>query len=409
MKDRTTEKRRVLSAAFVKSVTAEGRYGDERGSFGLHLRVHKQKNGRLAKSWYQQLRINGKVTNLAIGPAALLGLQAARERARANAQDTFEGGDPRRTVRKITPTAPSMHAESPTFREAVDAVIAMHSASWKHEKTEKRWKATLEKYAFPVLETKPVSAITSADVMAVLKPVWIAKPETGKKVKERIGMVMKWAIAEGYRVDNPAGDSIKMALPKRAQRTQHYKSLPFCETGAAIEQVQNTDAWAETKLCFAFIALTASRSGEARFATWQEIDMDVATWTVPAVRMKNGLEHRVPLSKQAIDVLTEAQAWGDGSGLVFPSPKGKAMSDNTLSKLARENDIGTTPHGLRSSFRTWAAECSDVPREIAEHALAHVEGSAAELAYRRTDYFEKRRALMQEWAEYLDRSASVEG
>ena len=151
-------------------------------------------------------------------------------------------------------------------------------------------------------------------------------------------------------------------------------------------------------LCIEFLTLTATRSGEARGATWDEVDEYAATWTIPGARMKTGHEHRVPLSTQAMAVLKRAREYRDGSGLLFPSATGKVLSDNTLSKLFRENEIAGTPHGMRSSFRVWAAECSDAPREIAEMALAHIEGSAAELAYRRTDYFERRRELMQSWA-----------
>ena len=170
---------------------------------------------------------------------------------------------------------------------------------------------------------------------------------------------------------------------------------------AALAKVRESDAGPTTKLAVAFLTLTAARSGEIRAATWAEIDQDSATWTIPAPRMKTGREHRVPLSSSALAVLELAREYADGSGLVFPSPMGRVLSDNTLSKLFRELGIAGTPHGMRSSFRDWAAECSDVPREIAELALAHVEGSSAELAYRRTDYFEKRRGLMNAWADAI--------
>ena len=154
-------------------------------------------------------------------------------------------------------------------------------------------------------------------------------------------------------------------------------------------------------MAFEFLTLTATRSNEVRLATWAEINEDTATWTIPASRMKGGREHRIPLSRQAMNVLNQAKELADGTRLVFPSVTGKPLTDNTISKLLREHHIAGTPHGQRSAFRDWAAECTDVPREIAEHALAHVEGNAAELAYRRTDYFEKRRGLMDTWADFL--------
>ena len=399
MPARLEGKPQTLTAAFVKTISKPGRYGDGRGSFGLFLRVWATANGRVGKNWVQRLNVNGKYTHLGLGPVTLLPLAAAREKAKQNARALLAGVDPRkapRNSRRVVSTA----IASPTFAQAVDKVVDVHDGGWKHPKTAKSFRATLEQYAFPVLETKPVSEVTSYDVMAILEPIWTSKPETSRKVRKSIGKVMKWAMAQGYRGDNPAGDIITQALPKHG-RCEHYLALPFAEVGAAIERVRKTEAWAATKFCFEFIVLTAARSGEVRQATWDEIDLEAATWTIPAAKMKNGRAHRVPLSKQAMNILAEVRPLSDGTGPVFPSQKGKVMSDTAMPKLLRENEIGTVPHGLRSSFRDWAAERSDVPREIAEHALAHVEGSAAELAYRRTDYFERRRALMQEWADYL--------
>ena len=395
MKNRAHTRPKPLTAAFVRTVSQPGRYGDGHGSCGLYLRVWRMANGRVSRNWGQRVRIGGQLTNLGLGPYPAVTLANAREKAKKNARLIAEGGDPRTPVVTIPP-----------FDKAVDKVIAMHSEGWKHPKTAKRWRATLDVYAMPVLGGKTISEVTTADVMAVLTPIWLAKPETGRKVRERLGVVMKWAIAEGYRDDNPAGDAITKGLPKQSQRAKHFKALPFAEVGVAIEKVRATDAWPATKMCFEFLALTATRSGEARLATWDEFDLDAATWTIPAARMKNGLEHRVPLSGAVLDVLQRVREWSDGRWLVFSSQRGKAMTDSTLSKLLRENNIGCVPHGLRSSFRDWAAECSDAPREIAEHALAHVEGSAAELTYRRTDYFERRRLLMRQWAAYLKCSFS---
>ena len=380
----------TLSAAFVRTATQPGRYGDGRGSRGLYLRVHQTTNGRVSKSWAQQLRIGDKVTNLGLGPYPEVTLALAREKAIENSLKVAAGEDPR-----------IPEATIPNFADAVEEVIAFHAEAWKNPKTAKRWRATLTTYAMPALGTKLVSEITTADVMSVLTPIWVAKPETGRKVRQRIGSVMKWAIAKGYREHNPAGDSLAAALPKVGQRAKHHPALPFAEVSDAINQVKGTDAWLATKLVLEFLTLTATRSGESRLASWDEVDLKSATWTIPASRTKNGLEHRVPLSRQAMGVLSTAQTLGGNSGMIFPSARGKALTDSTISKLLRENGIECVPHGMRSSFRDWCAECSDAPREIAEHALAHIEGSASELAYRRTDYFEHRRSLMQSWADYL--------
>ena len=307
-----------------------------------------------------------------------------------NRRRVEDGIDPRTPVKTI-----------PTFTDAIESAIAVRATAWKNAKTAKIFRAVLDRYALPTIGKKLVSDITSADVLAALSPIWVDVPEQAKRTKESISTVMEWARVEGYRVDNPADKSILKALPKRGLK-KHFKALPFADVGAAIERVKATDAYWSTKAAFEVIALTATRSGEVRQAAWNEIDLDAGLWTIPAGRMKNGREHRVPLSRQVLDLLNGARELTDGEGLVFPSLRGKPMTDNTISKLLRDNQIETTPHGLRSAFRDWAAECSDVPREIAEHALAHVEGSASELAYRRTDYLERRRALMQDWADYIN-------
>ncbi len=381
---------KILSAAFVKTISDPGRYGDGRGSCGLYLRVWVTANGRIGRNWGQRLRIGGQFTNLGLGSYPAVSLALARGRAIKNAQLVAEGEDPRKPVVTI-----------PTFAKAVDAVIDLRSKRWKNPKTARRWRSVLQAYAMPVLANMLISEIQSSHVMEVLIPIWVEKPESGRQVREHISMVMEWAKAEGHRTDNPADKAILKALPKHG-RKNHYKALPFAELGRAIGNVRSTDAHLSTKLAFEFIALTACRSGEARLATWDELDLDAATWTIPASKMKNGLEHRVPLSSSALDVLRQARELGAGTGLVFPSVYGKLMSDSTVSKLLRDHSIQTTPHGLRSAFRDWAAECSNEPREIAEYALAHIEGSAAELAYRRTDYFDRRRRLMEDWACYLD-------
>ena len=198
----------------------------------------------------------------------------------------------------------------------------------------------------------------------------------------------KWAIAQGYRKDNPAGEAIGAALPKSNGVQKHHRALPYAEVGAAVAKVRESGASTAVKLCFEFLVLTACRSGEIRFARWDEIDLAAAAWTIPAERMKAKREHRVPLSDRAVEVLQQAREIADGSGLVFPTPTGKALSDSTLSKLIRELCVAAVPHGFRSSFRDWCSECSNVPREVAEAVLAHVVRNKAEAAYARSDLFE---------------------
>ncbi|MCY3887046.1 MAG: tyrosine-type recombinase/integrase [Chloroflexi bacterium] len=381
---------KTLSAAFVKTITVPGRYGDGRGGYGLSLLVKPTSTGRLSKTWSQRLRIAGKLSSIGLGAYPIVTLAEARQAALENRRAVARGRDPR-------------SGGVPTFAGAVDSVLAIRAAGWKDGgKSEKQWRASLRDYAMPKLGRTPVDRITTADVLAVLVPIWSTKRETAKRVRQRISAVMLWAIAEGYRDDNPAGEAIGAALPKNSGRQEHHRALPHAEVGAALATVRASEAWPATKLAFEFLVLTACRSGEVRGALWEEIDDQTATWTIPAARMKASLAHRVPLSARALAILDAARELANGSGLVFPSVRGSELSDNTLSKLLRELGIPAVPHGFRSSFRDWAAECTNAPREVCELALAHVDSDRVEAAYRRSDFFERRRQLMEEWAAYCN-------
>ena len=281
-------------------------------------------------------------------------------------------------------------------------MIEIHEPGWKDGgKNASQWRASLRDYAIPRLGKLRVSDISTADVMAVLLPIWNEKRETARRVRQRIGAIMKWAVAQGYRLDNPAGEAIGAALPKNSVAKKHHRSLPHAEVADAIATVRASRAHWATVAALGYLILTASRSGEVRKVRWDEVDLETATWRVPADRMKMQREHRVPLSGQALQILAEAREWADGSGLIFPSVTGRPLSDNTLSKLLREQDIPAVVHGFRSSFRDWCAECSNAPREVCELALAHVNADRVEAAYMRSDLFERRRALMQSWADYI--------
>lgn len=382
-----------LSATFARTITTPGRYGDGgRGSYGLALLVKPTTTGSISKSWVQRVRINGRSTNIGLGPYPLVALAQAREAAIENARAVRAGIDPQADRKR--------RAAIPTFTDAAERVIALHSENWKDgSRTASIWRSRLTGYAYPTIGRIKVNELTSAHVLSVLTPIWAGRRETAKKVRQYLNAVMAWTVAQGYREDNPAaGDVISAALPRAGNASEHHRSLGYTDVPAVLATVSASAAHQATKDALAFLVLTSTRSGEVRGATWTEIDPDTATWTIPKARMKTGREHRVPLSSAAMGVLNRARDYTDTSGLVFPSATGKMLSDNTLSKLLRENGIPCVPHGFRSTFRVWAAECSSVPREIAEMALAHVEGSAAELAYRRTDYFQARRSLMEAWA-----------
>jgi len=357
--------------------------------------VKRTARGDLAKSWAQRIQVDGRARNLGLGVWPHVSLAEARQKCVLNLVARSRGELV--TGRKRT---------VPTFGEAAERVLAIHATGWKHGgRSEMDWRWTLDNYAMPKLGPRPVDRISTAEVMAVLVPIWNEKRVTARKVRQRIGAVMRWAVAQGYREDNPAGDAIGAALPKQGVRPRHLAALPYGEVAGAIATVRGSGADPAVVLAFDFLVLTAGRSAEVRGARWDELDLEGREWRIPAKRMKTGREHRVPLSSRALAVLGEAKALGRRSGLVFPSPAGRRHSRAALSNLARQLGIGAVPHGFRSSFRDWAAECTDAPREVCELALAHVNTNATEAAYRRTDLFERRRELMEAWALFLTGSA----
>ena len=386
------ERPKRLSAAFVKSIDEPGRYGDGRGGHGLSLLVKQRVDGGVSKSWSQRLWIRGRRTNVGLGSHPVVSLAGARSAALKNAQTVAEGGDPR--ADRAIPAVP-------TFADAAVAVIELKSGSWRDGgKSASQWRSSLRDYAMPRLGRLEVSEITTSDVLKVLTPIWHEKSETARRVKQRISAIMDWSVAAGFRGDNPAGEALNAVLPKNFGTKRRQRALPHSEVRGAIERVRGSNgAWPATKLCFELMVLTATRSGEVRGAVWDEFDLDTQTWTIPPSRMKASREHRVPLSDMALGALSDAEIKYGGSGLVFPSPTGRPLSDSTMSKLLRELGVKAVPHGFRSSFRDWCAE-TGCPREIAEAALAHtVKG--VEGAYFRSDLFEQRREIMQAWSTYL--------
>ena len=396
-KRRSTKRRgrhpdKALTAAFCRHVGECGRYADGNG-----LYLHVDPSG--ARRWVQRLVIRGKSCVLGLGSFALVSLAEARERALANRKLARSGGDPLGAERRT--------AGVPTFAEATEQVIAIHREAWKDgEAMAQQWRATLHQYVHPHLGDKGVDRVTTADVMAALQPIWSTKNETAQRVRRRIGAIMRWAIAQGYRSDNPAGEAVTAALPRRPRQIRHMPALPYGEVSVALAGVRVSQAWTGTKLAFELLVLTAARSGEVRLATWDEFDLAALVWTVPAARMKANREHRVPLCGRAVEVLGEAARLRDVVAsvepLVFPSRRGQALSDMALWKLVKQQGIAAVPHGFRSSFRDWAAERTNHPREVIEAALAHTVRNQTEAAYARSDLFERRRHLMNDWASYLD-------
>ena len=237
-------------------------------------------------------------------------------------------------------------------------------------------------------------------MLEILNPIWHHKPETARRLRQRINAVMEWAVVMEYRTDNPC-DRVGATLGRQRDVVRHMAALPHAEVAEALATVRASRATTAAKLAFEFLVLTAARSGEVRLAEWTEIDSDAAVWTVPAERTKANREHQVPLSPRAIEIIGAARALADDTSLVFPSRRGKPLSDMTLSKLLKEQGIPAVPHGFRSSFRDWAAEETNHPREVAEAALAHQVKDKVEAAYARSTLFERRRRLMNDWSLYL--------
>ena len=355
-----------------------------------------------SKQWIQIVQVAGRRIERGLGGYPLVSLQEARETAFENRRALRRGENPfvgRRALSAAISTGTAV-SNAPTFADALEAVLDIRRPSWDNPKGEPRWRATLARYAMPVIGNMPVDAVAMRDVEAILTPIWQTKCQTARNVKQRIHAVMAWAIAHGHRTDNPV-DAVNAILPKQNEVKEHRKALPYAEVPQAVAAIRRAKAHVSTRLAFEFAILTAARGGEARGAVWDEVDLDAATWTVPAKRMKAKAEHVVPLSNAAVAVLEAAAAEFGKEGVIFPSMQRKVMCDAALSNLAKAIGIAAVPHGFRSSFRNWCAE-NGVERDVAEAALAHSVGGSVELRYKTTRYFEKRREVMERWAAHCE-------
>ncbi|HZH10678.1 MAG TPA: integrase arm-type DNA-binding domain-containing protein [Microvirga sp.] len=385
-----TRQLHTLSARTVATLTKPGRHSD---GGGLYLNI----TASGARSWVFMWKVSGKRREMGLGSLRDVSLSKARDRAAEARQKLADGLDPIAVRDK-----PRMM----TFGEAADALIESMSSSWRNEKHRAQWKMTLTVYCEP-LRDMPVAAIGTEDVLRVLKPLWTTKPETASRLRGRIERVFDFARARGQGGgENPARwrGHLDAVLPKRAKLTRgHHKAMPFDKVPAFIEALRGREGIAPRALEFA--VLTAARSGEVMGARWGEINLEARVWTVPAVRMKAGREHRVPLSTRAVEILQDMQR-RRLSDLVFPGTKAeRPLSAMALEMVLRRMKVDVTVHGFRSAFRDWVGECTHFPREIAEAALAHLVGDTVERAYRRGDALEKRRELMEAWANFLDQHA----
>jgi integrase len=325
----------------------------------------------------------------------LVSLADARVEAVRLKRIVWQGGDPRDERRRKRKAVP-------TFIEAAKEVHAAHAATFRNDKHKAQWLSSLEADIFPVFGDRPVDTIESADVLKALTPIWSTKPETARRLKQRIRAVLDWAKASGHRSgDNPV-DGVTLVLPRGKKEKNHHPALPYAEVPAFLPMVRSADATMAMRLAFEFLILTAARTSEVLLARWDEIDLERKTWTVPPVRMKAGREHRVPLSARCVELLESAKTIADVGPFVFPgrSPKAPLSNMAFLMLLRRIDRTDITAHGFRSSFRDWAAEKSNTPRAVVESALAHVVRDKTEAAYFRSDLFELRRRLMDSWSKF---------
>lgn len=391
------KKAKDLSALEVSRLTAPGHHAVG-GIAGLYLYVLDTG----ARSWVLRTMVGTKRRHMGLGGYPDVPLAQAREKARAAKSEVSQGVDP--IVKRIEQATQlkAKQATQKTFEEAAKAYIETHEKTWKNPKHRAQWGSTLKTYAYPHIGALLIKDIDQEHVLKVLEPIWKTKTETATRLRGRIESVLDWATTRKYRSgENPArwrGHLQKLLpAPSKIQQVVNHKAVPYEDMAQFMADLRTREGHAARALEFAI--LCASRSGEVRGARWSEIDQEKAIWIIPAERMKAGKEHRVPLSTPAVKML-KALPRSASSDLVFPGSHDKPLSDMSLTAVMRRMEVDAVPHGFRSTFRDWVGDCTEYPRDVAEFALAHTLSSKVEAAYRRSDALEKRRQMMEDWANF---------
>ena len=392
-----------LSSLKVKTAQANGKTRLLADGGGLYLRLAASGS----RSWIFRYRSSDRQHDLGLGPYPDVGLAEARERALAQRKLRLDGIDPLAAKR----AARAQEATAMTFRQCAEAYVAAHEPGWRGPRVAFNWRSSLATYAYPVMSELPVAAVELPHVLAVIEPHWSRAPETASRVRQRIEAVLDWATARGYRSgDNPARwkGHLDKVLPRksRVKPTEAHPALPYAEIGIVMAALRERETAASRALEFA--VLTAGRSNEVLGARWDEIDMSLRLWTIPAARMKGGKEHRVPLSDRAVEIVDQMAAVRTGQ-FVFPGRDGRPGHDTLRRELARLGRDDVNVHGFRSTFATWAAERTSYSYEVREMSLAHTVGNRVERAYQRSEFMEQRRRLMQAWAEFCATPAADSG
>ncbi len=378
---------KALSAVRIRAITKPGRYAN--GS-GLYLVVDPSG----AKRWVLRTVVRGKRRDIGLGGLRLVSLAEAREEALTYRKLARNGGDPlaerRRDRRPI-----------PTFDEAARNVHAEHSAAWRNAKHSAQWINTLVQYVFPNIGDRRVDQIEAPDVLKVLAPIWLTRPETARRVRQRIGVVLDWAKAAGFREGENPVTGIAKGLPRQPDRKAHHAALPYADVPGFFGTLRDADVGSPVRLAFEFLVLTGARTSEVLAARWSEVDLERETWTIPPERTKTARQHRVPLSRRCLKILADARRQSGEIPHVFPGrSSGKPLSNTVFLMTLRRMGLNFTAHGFRSSFRDWASERTSFPREVCELALGHSVKDKTEAAYRRGDLLDKRRDLMEQWAAF---------
>ena len=378
-----------LSALKIKKIRKAGRYSD-----GNCLYLVIKDTG--ARQWVLRLVIRGKRHDMGLGSSTLVSLEEARDLARQYRRIAREGGDPliarQRDLGLLI-----------TVRDAAMKVHELNAPSWKNDKHTDQWLTSLELHVFPIIGHLAVCEVASADILKVLAPIWNTKADTAKKIRQRLRMIIRWAKAQGYYSGDDPVELAEQALPRLKASGTHFKSVAYDDLPDIVNKLQDSQISLPTRLALEFLILSACRTTEVLEANWREIDIEKRLWVIPAERMKAGKAHEVPLTERMIQILEVAGSIKLDNGLVFPSGiNGKALSNNTL-RVALQKRLGVdaTVHGMRSTFKDWAAETTGYPNEVSEMALGHQISSKVEAAYRRGNLITKRRRMMDEWANFI--------
>lgn len=381
----------------IKNITKPGYHSVGEVS-GLYLQVTPP----AAKSWVLRIVVGQKRREIGLGGYPALSLADARQKARQARQQAAEGVDPVEAKKEVRSRLIAAQTTGKTFAQCAEAYIEEHEAKWSNPKHAAQWRSTLETYANPVLGRMLVRDIETPNILAVLKPIWLEKTVTAKRVQGRMEQILDWATTSEYRSGpNPARwrGHLKNVLPspKKVAPADPRKAVPVADMPDFMRTLRTRSSISARAL--EFLILTAVRSGNVRLADWSEIDLESKTWTIPGAKMKGGIEHRVPLADPAIALLKGLPRMA-GNDLVFPGNTGKPLSDMALTMVMRKMKVEAVPHGFRAAFRTWAGDETTHATEAAEKALAH-KLDPVEAAYMRGNLFDKRSALMQDWAQFL--------